>query len=375
MARLIPLMLLINLALIALVIQGPENVARQSMFLLPAALVVTLALFLKVRRTRSDKPHRYGFMTHEDRPPLSSGERLRLIGLTDERIVPTDKKPDHPDVVVATEIRETADAWKSAAEGPLSDDEIRSLYQLLMYVDPGDRPMSRQPQLYLKDVRNAEAFIRLRKYTEDWRNRLSDPEAAFDAWLEEVGDPDVNHLLLNGWVRFLESLPGNDVNLWHEIATEFDGLDDRDRLDAVFWILEQPDCDLATASDVIRGFIYWGILDKLAREAKASGKWRYVDAFRDLIKRYNSGFYTRHSLPASAEAEPGSDCDLKFLGKQVAKTCKSTGMSQMPRPRGLFFTETPGPDPLPDGYIAPYAYELEAGLYLKFPGVSGREAS
>ncbi|MDD9923782.1 MAG: hypothetical protein OXQ92_16110 [Boseongicola sp.] len=368
MYRLLPLMALVTIALAFFALREDPGLSGPALYALPVAVLVLIALF-RMRPKKAVEAHRFGFLTHSERPALSHGERLNMIGMTIERPLPVDKPEGHPDFVVMHEIHKLAMEWRTAADdADLSDDELRSLYQLYMYADPADRPKSRLPEQYLRDVREPAVFNKLRRYSEDWREEQAKPEVAFEAWLEEVGDPDMNHLLLNGWVRFLESLPGNDIKLWHAIATDFDNLDERDRLDAVFWILEQPDCDFATANDVIRGYIYWGVLEDLARKAAASGKRQYVSAFANVINRLNDGFYTRHSLPASSLDKPGPEFDLDEMGHVVAEISKATGMPLLPKPRGLVLEPAEGVDAMPDGYTSPYDYAPDAGLFLKFPG-------
>ncbi|MGI9394391.1 MAG: hypothetical protein ACR2OY_07075, partial [Boseongicola sp.] len=267
--------------------------------LITGAALATLVLLF--HRKRKEPTPRIGLLTDESRAPLSEGERDRMERLTVERRIDlSGRDPAEPELCVAAEISRIADEWREAHGEPFSDDEIRSLYQLLMYADPGDRPKSRHPQQYLRDVHIAEPFRRLRNYVVEWRAAPPPPEEAFQDWLAHVGNPSANHLLLNGWVRFLQSLPGNDIALWHSIATTFRGIDDRDRLDAAFWVLEQPDCDQATASDFIRGVVGLNLLGTLAKGSERTGITRYVDSYCAVIERYNSGFYFRHAIKASA---------------------------------------------------------------------------
>ncbi len=334
------------------------------------------ALFLLFHRKAEAPKPRNGLLTDHPRAPLSTGERQRMLGLTVLRMNDTSgRDPAEPDLHVAAEIKAIAGAWREIHGEPFSDDEIRSLYQLLMYADPGDRPMSRQPQQYLRDVRNAEPFHRLRNYVEDWRSAPVPVEETFQDWLDHVGDPSVNHLLLNGWVRFLQSLPGDDIALWHSIATNFRGIGERDRLDAAFWILEQPECDQATASEFIRGVAGLNLVGKLAKRGQRTGAWRYVDAYCAVIKRYNSGFYFRHSIKVGGIQGLEMDFGLCELEDRLAAIAKAAGQPLFPVPDGLLPQGAPPSDPMPDGYSSPYDFDADAGLYLKYPGRGWRSAS
>lgn len=334
------------------------------------------ALFLLFHR-KSEKPaRRNGLLTSHPRTPLSDGERQRMLGLTVLRMPDTSgRNPAEPDLYVAAEIRRIAEEWRQTHGELFSDDEIRSLYQLLMYADPADRPMSRLPQQYLRDVRNAEPFHRLRNYVDEWRRTPPPAEDSFQDWLAHVGDPSVNHLLLNGWVRFLQSLPGNDIALWHSIATTFRGIGERDRLDAAFWILEQLECDQATTSEFIRGAAGLNLIGKLAKRAKRTGNWRYVDAYCAVIERYNSGFYFRHAIKVGGIQGLDPGFDQSALEERLEAIANASGQPPFPIPDGLLLDGAPPSDPMPDGYSSPYDFDADAGLFLKYPGPGWRTAS
>lgn len=338
-----------------------------------AALAVLVLIF---HRKKQEATPRDGLLNDYPRAPLSTGERQRMLGLTVQRMRDTSgRDPAEPDLYVAAEIQRIADGWRQAHGEPFSDNEIRSLYQLLMYADPGDRPMSRQPEMYLREVSNAEPFYRLRNYVDDWRKAPAAVEDSFQDWLDHVGDPSVNHLLLNGWVRFLQSLPGNDIALWHNIATTFRGIGERDRLDAAFWILEQPECDQATASDFIRGAAGLNLIGKLAKRGQRTGDWRYIDAYCAVIERYNSGTYFRHAIEPSVIQGLEPEFDQNALEDRLSAIAKATGQPEFPIPDGLLPAGAPPSDPMPDGYSSPYDLDADAGLFLKYPGPGWRTAS
>ena len=344
----------------------------------PLVLLCAVLAWLRPNGSRPPAP-RHGLLTAEDRPPLSEGERERLLGETLRRaarlIEDDDLSEAHPRRTLAAEVFRLAEAWTEKHGAPLSDDELRSLYQLWRYADPGDRPTSQMPEQYLRDVRDPEPFARMRDHVQAWRARKPEPDEAFQDWLRHVGDPSMNHLLQMGWVHFLESLPGSDQALWHAVATDFDDIDESDRLEALFWILEQPECDRATASDAIRGVVYWRVLDRLARDAERPRYWQLIKRYREAILRYNDGFYTRHGLTAAEGEDPGPDFDEAAMARSVARVVRETGIPRLPRPKGLFWEATPPADRVAAGYRAPYGYDPGAGLYLRYPGPGWRNAS
>ncbi|QMU58365.1 MAG: hypothetical protein GKR98_09265 [Boseongicola sp.] len=345
-----------------------------------APLFALVALFLLLRKPHPRVIGRHGFLNTTPRAPLSEGERERFIGMTLQRnnaIERNNTDPDHPVNRVTSELQEIAAKWEAEHGGPLSDDEIRSLYQLYMYADPGTRPQSRQPEQYLRNVRQIEPFNRLRELCETWRQTKAIPtKDDFNAWLAHVGgDLTANQMLLNGWVRFLESLPGNDPELWHSIATEFRGIGDRDRLAAAFWILRHPECDRATASDFIRGVLSFNLLERLAQKAARTDDWRHIESFYDVINRYNQGFYKRHSLTTGQATDQPPDLGLKEMGRIASKVTNSTGLPKIPKPVGLIPPNSAPPDPLPEGYKAPYGFAPDSGLFLVYPGPVWRDAS
>ena len=106
-----------------------------------------------------------------------------------------------------------------------------------------------------------------------------------------------NHLLKEGWLPFLSKLDGPDILLWHQIATDFNDMAG-DRLHAAYWILEQPDCDRATARDFIIGMIVYDALSyDIARDRKEPSLQVPKRAqFEAVLKRWEDGFYPHHSI-------------------------------------------------------------------------------
>ncbi|MBS8226589.1 hypothetical protein [Vannielia litorea] len=100
------------------------------------------------------------------------------------------------------------------------------------------------------------------------------------------GDPAVVKpgLIAEGWVPFLQSM-SPDIHLWNDVATDFDQFYG-DRLDAAFWILEQPACDKATAWQFIAGAVCRDVLVQ-------DGRWGYEKAvmrWNAAVTRWNVGF-------------------------------------------------------------------------------------
>ena len=118
----------------------------------------------------------------------------------------------------------------------------------------------------------------------------------------------------DGWIPFLRGLSHRDPFLWHGIATDFHEINHRGRLDAAFWILEQPECDRATSSDFIRGF---GATELFEFAAKSKDTAR-LNAFQEVINRYNSGDYIWFGLePDVGGIEPTAETTAR---SQVAMT-------------------------------------------------------
>jgi hypothetical protein len=82
-----------------------------------------------------------------------------------------------------------------------SDDELRSERQLLRFVDTFNADRSAPPMKELRWVRDTAAFLDLRKKVDDWYARRTARHDACAAWKEQVGDPNRDHLLENGWTR------------------------------------------------------------------------------------------------------------------------------------------------------------------------------
>ncbi|QDC10972.1 hypothetical protein FHY55_17800 [Oceanicola sp. D3] len=132
-----------------------------------------------------------------------------------------------------------------------------------------------------------------------------------------------NHLIVEGWLPFLRAMPP-DVELWDDIATQFDGLEG-DRLAAAFWILEQPACDRATAWHFIAGAVMGSLLEENGRW----GRERAIQRWNVVVTRWNAGFYRYHALPLD-----GPVCSLtaEALEARLLRL-EARHNTQVPRPK------------------------------------------
>lgn len=262
-----------------------------------------------------------------------------------------------------------------------SDDELRSERQLLRFVETFKADRSAPPLKELRGVRDKAVFLDLRKKVDDWYARRAASAEAYTAWKQHVGDVNRGYLLEDGWVRFLESLDGPDIHLWHGVATDFHDIEG-DRLSGAFWILEQPECDKATASDFILLFVAYMLErpdvvgDTLAR-------------FADVVLRYNTGFYKFHSIRAGETrqatfAEGSVDAEMKRMAERAVGWAEKRSQDTkalvaqhagLPRPVGLL---DPSIDPI-DGdernVSSGYAFWDDAGLHLSYPGMNWRQSA
>lgn len=283
---------------------------------------------------------------------------------------------DHPENFVAAEIARLTQGWvEDRPSSRLSDDEVRSVFQLNMYADPSNALTKEERAPYLEDVAETGVFDLLRaKVDAYWlahARRVEDE----NAWRAHIGDTSMAQLTANGWVGFLEGQPGSDPVLWHAIATGFDDLAEDDRLEAAFWILEQPDCDRATASDFIRGFA----ANHLLEACLDARDWPSIDRYRAVIDRYNAGFYRWHGIRADVAGitggERGGVFDTSALIELFDLLEEEAAMPDLPRPTALLdFDLAPG-RPNPTAYESPYEVRDGAGLHLKYPGQGWRLAS
>lgn len=250
-----------------------------------------------------------------------------------------------------------------------SDDELRSENQLHRFMDTGKQDRTTPPMQELRDVRRKDVFLHMRKIVDDWYAERAAKDAAYQDWLAEVGETDQTHLLEDGWIAFLERLPGPDIHLWHGIATDFHDLFG-DRLDAAFWVVQQDACDRATASDFIAGYLYYFLSAEYADITKRDAR---LDDFLSVIRAYNAGKYTAHSIKAGTHID--GDLDDAAAAEILIKYEAAQGLTNLPRPKGLINSTTPPSDANTRGYASPYAFWDDAGLHLDYPGPDWRNVS
>lgn len=213
------------------------------------------------------------------------------------------------------------------------------------------------------------------KKVEDIRGQGASEQQAYNEWKTAVGNTKMDHLLKEGWLPFLRGLSQPDPHLWHGIATDFHEITHRGRLDAAFWILEQRECDRATASDFIRGFIATELFEIAA---KSNDRAR-LNAFQEVINRYNSGYYVWFSIaPDAGGIEPIAETiDGLFGDKAVAamlnRVTQSAGVTDFTAPIGLLTADDKPNNPMPNLVRSPYDFWDDAGLHLRYPSRDWRK--
>ena len=253
---------------------------------------------------------------------------------------------------------------------PRSGDELISENKLWRFIETHRKDRSAPPMSELRGVRRKDVFFRLRKVVDDWYAERAAREKAYQEWLAEKGGEDQSHLLKNGWIAFLEGLPGPDIHLWHGVATDFHDLFG-DRMDAAFWIVEQEECDRATVSDFIMGFLVYRLGEPYADITKREKR---LDRFLQIIEAYNAGFYRWHSIAAGLnnhEIEPNDTAAAEILDKYET----AQGLANLPRPTNLLDSAKRPVDSPSRGYTSPYAFWDDAGLHLEYPGPDWRNSA
>lgn len=250
-----------------------------------------------------------------------------------------------------------------------SDEELLSENKLIRFVESNNKDRSTPPLSELRGVRRKDVFLNLRKQVDDWHAARAASADAYQEWLAEVGDTDQSHLLKDGWIAFLEDLPGPDIHLWHGVATDFHELFG-DRLDAAFWIVEQEACDRATASDFIVGYLTYFLSEDYEDITKTDAR---LGRFLSIIEAYNAGRYKAHSITAGALV--GAELDDVAAGRLLTRYEAVQNLKGLPRPKGLIDSTVSPTDPITRGYSSPYAFWDDAGLHLEYPGPNWRDAA
>lgn len=354
---------------IAIVVIDPQGTQAADRTL-AAVFAVLTALLYGLRQLVRRKFSRFGLLTHKHRRPLSKKARQNAIqrwallattGGLSARMHAIGKQA--PDAVVMLGVAEITRNWNAKAP---SDDEIRSKLQLWDYADPYEKNRSIVRREHLRDVRDTTPFNTLRAAVDAIYAEQTRRDDAYQEWRDAVGDTCMDHLLGDGWIAFLQGLPGPDIHLWHAVATDHHEISD-DRMAAAFWILDQDDCDRATASDFIRSYICFGLQSDLAH-----GDHHNVYRFAQIVSAYNAGRYTAHSITAGAFDATGFD-DAQ-AARELDRIKGAYGPLDIPRPRGLIDETTVPTDDANRGYRSPYDFWDGEGLHLRYPGPDWREA-
>lgn len=222
---------------------------------------------------------------------------------------------------------------------PLSDDEVRSLYQLKMFGSLFEKGQSANSEraAWTAGVAITEAFVRLQRVLEQWETVVAKKKNKTSGWLERVGGSDsAKHLLTDGWLPFLRSLERPDIRLWHDIVTEFHEFGS-DRLEAAFWILEQPECDRLTAWHFIVGMVSWEVIDWDLKMQKERGETKFWDAFEAVLQRWNTEFYQYHSIsyPQNEDGEGHHGFESDTILGLLTNLEAQLGLAPFTRPTSL----------------------------------------
>ena len=329
------------------------------------ALVLAALVLRKLRFWLQMRYGKLGLMMPGWRRKLKTADRLAMES---EPALSADGTEylaeDHPRRIVAETLDTLKARWtEDDPERELSDDEVRSLYRLYLYSDPSGEDRSNPPFKYLRDIQDRLPFEKLRQRVDAWYAARAAEKAAYETWLEEIGGGSMNHLLASGWRAFLTSQPAADADLWHAIAANMDGLDDLARLRAAFWILSKPQCDKATASDFIRGFVYTKLLDNAVKRRDADT----VSAFARVVRRYNSGFYKLHSIRSGRYIRTIEGYGDAEIARDLSRMEHKRKLPALPRPEGLLDRTAPPPDKGKRDYTSALAYTPDKGLHLRPP--------
>lgn len=373
---------LFGIGLIALSLSGllaiPSDTPASGIARIAFAVLAPVTIVLFVVRRRERAKVGMGLMK-PGTPGLGKRQHTAMTAVVVNNMMMVKSHPHAKGTdryVVAMEISRLSAEWSAKRKaGRQTDAELHSLYLLQSYaLDTG--PEERRQSL-LNDVADTAPFLALRKKVEDIRGKGASDRQAHDEWKAAVGNTKMGHLLKDGWIAFLQSLPHPDPYLWHGVATDFHEINHRGRLDAAFWILEQPECDRATASDFIRGFVATELFEIAAKSNDAPR----LTKFHEVIKRYNSGYYVWFGFaPDGGDITPIAErIDGPFDDKAVAamlnRISHATGISAPTAPIGLLAIDDTPNKPMPGLVRSPYDFWDDAGLHLRYPGRVWRKTS
>lgn len=341
-----------------------------------ALLPFFTAITLLRKRLRNARSRGKGLLNNRRRPPLTNAERKVYIAFNiTQMLASRDKAPDHPLSMIRDEVQRLTQIWDAQNKGAvMSDDELRSIRILYLYPDPLDGISEAKNEELLADVADPAPLRALRQRVIDWKSRQKAGQTDYAAWLAHVGDPQMDHLVADGWVPFLAAQPAPDPGLWHQVVTDFHDIVVDGRLEAAIWILAQPACDRATASDFIRGYAGGEFLEAAAK----AGRTAEVESYAQVIRRYNDGFYKTFALPPeineilSHYGPPYGPPDRAAVIAIFERVEQATGIAPLPRPEGLLAKgDTPTDKP---GARSRFVYDSSEGLQLAYPGPGWRSA-
>lgn len=183
---------------------------------------------------------------------------------------------------------------------PLNDDELRSINKMWMasiWAKTGDTGSLTYDDI-AEDIEDYRAFGAYALAVADHHKQEKARQAAHAKAAAKRREAALTQdPLADGWFAFLASLDGPDIPLWHDIATDFDELYG-DRLNAVYWILEQPECDRATAWEfVVEAILNEFLLSELMEDNRNPDlAVSRRGLFEAVLHRWSEGFYRYHSL-------------------------------------------------------------------------------
>lgn len=330
-----------------------------------AGLVIGSLVLRKLRFWLQVRYGRLGLMMPGARRRLRPAERIAMEAEPKLSADGTDYlAEDHPRRVVAEAIETLRNRWLAdVPDRTLSDDEVRSLYQLHLFADPSGEDRETPPNKYLRDIEDRTTFLKLRARIDGWYAARAAEREAYETWLREIGGGSMNHLLSSGWKAFLTAQPAVDAELWHAIAANLDRIEENGRLRAAFWILSRPQCDKATASDFIRDFVYGKHLDNAVKRRDADT----VAAFARVVRRYNSDFYKIHSIRSGRFARAIEGYGDVEVARDLSRMEAKRRLPALPRPQGLLDRTSAPPDRDKRDYTSALAFSPEKGLHLRPP--------
>ena len=300
------------------ILGGAKGALAGSLLFIPAIFFLRWAM--RRPRYNMDSTGRNGLLNKARRPPLTNREhKLYLLRLkqaaTRNAMAQEANKQRHarlqsgadprerlhsseiqtPLSLVDAEVIRLVKTWHRGPNQPLSDDEMRSIELLYRVGVGGDQDVL--PAIEPED----QGII------EDWEtiNALRDR-----TWLEKVGDPDASYMVSRGWIPFLKLLDPPDIKLWHNVVNTFHDLYGH-QLEAAYWILAQPQCDKATVYGFFTGYIGYGDLRILLKDAAREGR-SLIGAAKPLVEvvnRWNTGFYRWHSLSYDEDETPNENLE------------------------------------------------------------------